>query len=120
MYVVPEQMEADERKGGSGAVDEDIADGGAAAGNEGLVILISGGEEDAEGECGKEQGASFQIVNMAGKGYGEGEQEVFGHVRQFADGEFYFLCIDIKFCFRQVSTKEPIADLDDFIADLRT
>lgn len=111
-------MHRDHSETGPDAVDTHIPDRGPASCYEGLVVFVPGGKDDADEEGGRKQLTAPQAAIKAGQGHGEGQEEVFGHVGQLADGELNFPGAGVKLIVRHVISQQVIANLYDFIADL--
>lgn len=65
-------------------VDEDIAFGRSASGNERLVVFVGAGEGDTEDAGDEHQPEAAQSVNIERKGNGNCQQEINPHMRALA------------------------------------
>lgn len=102
------------------AVNTNIPQRRTAPGDERLVIFIGAGEPDAYNSGDQEQWESPEPIDIKGKGYSDGQNEIFGHMGQFSYGSLNSPGIGINLLAVQIFVQDTASGFNNFVTDLIT
>lgn len=99
------------------AVDAHIPQGWSAPGNKGLMVFIGEGKTYTYDACDQEQRKAPEPIDVEGKGYSDGQDEIFGHMSDFSDRAFNSLGVGINLPIVQFFVQNEPSGFYNLIAD---